>query len=285
MSENAVFLSVNESVSKYLKQISNFPLLNAQEELEVAKRIEKGDVEAKKQLIQANLRLVVSIIRKNVVNTNLSFFDLIQEGNSGLMVAVEKFNYKLGYRFSTYATWWIKQAVFKAISEQSYSVKIPVYVQETVSKYSKIKADMEAIKQDEVKVDEVAKKMNIPPQKMENFINAFSPHVSINSEFEASDGKEVCLSDILSGPNPYGDKFAEFDDFKKDLKSVLEKLKNREKEVLIRRFGLDDVEKKTLEEIGKTYGVTKECIRQTELRAIKKLREICEKNNLLTCYI
>ena len=282
---NAVFLSFNESVDKYLRQISKYPLLSAKEEYEVAKRVKEGDANAKRQLIQSNLRLVVSVIKKNVVNSNLTFFDLIQEGNTGLMIAVDKFNYKLGYRFSTYATWWIKQTIFKAISEQSYSVKIPVYVQETVSKYSKLKAQMESMYHNEVKMSEVAQKMNIPPQKMESFLNAFTVSLSLNSEFEASDGKEVCLGDILASKNPYGSEFAEFDEFKKDLNNILDKLKIREKDIIKRRFGLDDTKKNTLEEIGISYGVTKECIRQTELRAIKKLRDICSKNDLLSCYI
>ena len=282
---NAVFLSFNESVDKYLRQIAKYPLLSAKEEYEIAKKIKHGDSKAKKQLIQSNLRLVVSVIKKNVVNSNLTFFDLIQEGNTGLMIAVEKFNYKLGYRFSTYATWWIKQMIFKAISEQSYSVKIPVYVQETVSKYSRLKARMEAMYHNEVKLSEVAQKMNIPPKKMESFLNAFTSSLSLNSEFEASDGKEVCLGDILASKNPYGSEFAEFDELKKDLSNVLDRLKTREKDVIKRRFGLDDTKKNTLEEIGISYGVTKECIRQTELRAIRKLRDICLKDDLLSCYI
>lgn len=281
---NVVFLSFNESVDKYLRQISKYPLLSAKEEFEIAKRIKQGDQEAKKQLIQSNLRLVISVIKKNVVSSNLSFFDLIQEGNAGLIIAVDKFNYKLGYRFSTYATWWIKQTIFKAISEQSYSVKIPVYVQETVSKYSKLKSQMESMYHSEVKLSEVAEKMNIPPKKMENFLNAFNASLSLNSEFEASDGKEVCLGDILADKNPCSE-VVEFDEFKKDLDFALDKLKSREKDVLQRRFGLNNLEKDTLEEIGITYGVTKECIRQTEIRAIKKLRDICEKDGLLSCYI
>ena len=187
----------DDLLNKYIRKISRIPVLSADEEKELAKRAKAGDIDARRQLVQANLRLVVSITKKTVQVTALPMIDLIQEGNLGLMVAVEKFDYTLGYRFSTYAAWWIKQAVFKAISEQSRCVKIPVYIQETLSKFSKIKAELEQKYNASVKNEEVAKKMNVAPEKIDSFLSEFNKSVSIDAQYELQGGSEVTLADVL----------------------------------------------------------------------------------------
>ncbi|MEI8389125.1 MAG: RNA polymerase sigma factor RpoD/SigA [bacterium] len=278
--------SIDDSYGNYLKKINFQKLLTAQEELEIGKKIKQGDENARKKLIQSNLRLVVSIAKK-YTNYGLSFQDLIQEGNMGLMVAAGKYNYKLGYKFSTYATWWIKQSIYKAIAEQTYSMKIPVYVQEIISKYTKVKREMEKNSECNVSAKEISEKLNIPESKIDNYLEAFSRSISLDAEYQTGDGGTVKLSDFLEDSNSYSDKDTEFNHLKTDIKNILGRLKDREKLVLRMRYGLDSsgIKPKTLEEIGKIYGVTKECIRQTELRAIKKIRSLCDKENLLFAYL
>ncbi len=215
--------------------------------------------------------------------SGLPFVDLIQEGNLGLMAAVDKFNYKLGFKFSTYAGWWIKQAMFKAISEQSHCMKIPVYIQETLSKYSKLKSGMEQESNSNVKLEDVAKKMNIAPDKIEMFLSAYTKTVSIENGIEKNDGKELNVADILADEKTLVSENIEYQSLKNDIDNVISTLKDREQEVVRMRFGLGDSEKYTLEEIGNLYGVTKECIRQTELRALRKMKESGQE--LLACYI
>ena len=169
----------DQNLSNYIKEISKIRNLTIEEEQEYAKMAKDGDIHAKQRLIRANLKLVVTIAKKVIHSSKLPMIDLIQEGNIGLMVAVDKFNWKFGYRFSTYASWWIKQAMFKAISEQSHSVKIPVYIQETLSKYSKLKSEMEKETHKEVKISDVAKKMNIEPEKINNFLGAYKKTLSL----------------------------------------------------------------------------------------------------------
>lgn len=283
---NNIMPAVNDDVlNTYIRKISKIPVLGAAEEKELAKLAKEGNTEARRRLVQANLRLVVNITRKTVQVTNLPLIDLIQEGNLGLMVAVEKFDYTLGYRFSTYAAWWIKQAVFKAISEQSRCVKIPVYIQETLSKFSKIKAELEQKYNTSVKNEEVAKKMNISPEKIDTFLSAYNKSVSIDANYELQGGSEVALADILVDEK--ADVFASIENqgLKKDLEYVISQLKEREQSVVRMRYGLGHWTRKTLEEIGNLYGVTKECIRQTENRALKKIREINNSTNLLTAYV
>lgn len=199
------------------------------------------------------------------------------------MVAVEKFNYKLGYKFATYAGWWIKQAMFKAISEQSHCMKIPVYIQETLSKYSKIKYRMEQISNKSVKTEDIAKKMNIAPEKIEMFLSAYTKTVSIENGIEKDNGKELNVADILADEKSSISENAEYNSLKKDINNVISTLKDREQKVVKMRYGLGDCEKHTLEEIGNIYGVTKECIRQTEIRALKKMKSTG--GELLSCYI
>ena len=273
----------DNTLSTYLREISAYPQLTQEQEVELAKRIENGDLEAKQKLIQANLKLVVTIARKSIHMSSLPIIDLIQEGNVGLMVAAEKYNYKLGYRFATYAAWWVKQAMFKAISEQSHCMKIPVYIQETLSKFSKVKTLMEQEVNDVVKNEDVAKKINIAPDKIEMFLSAYTKTISIENGLERGDGKELNVADILADNNSLVSVNMEYQSLKNDLNNVISTLKEREQEVVKMRYGLDDSEKHTLEEIGNLYGVTKECIRQTELRALKKLKMTGE--DLLSCYI
>lgn len=282
--KNEVIEASNDTVLKcYLREIADYPQLTFEEEKKLAQLIECGDSSAKQQLIQANLRLVVTIARKAIHMSSLPMIDLIQEGNMGLMLAVEKYNYRLGYRFSTYAGWWIKQAMFKAISEQSYCMKIPVYIQETLSKFSKVKSQMEQESNTQVKTEDVAKKMNIAPDKIETFLSAYSKTISIENGLERNDGKEMNIADILADDSTLVSENIEYQSLKHDINNIISTLKQREQEVVKMRYGLDDNERYTLEEIGNIYGVTKECIRQTELRALKKMKMSGE--NLLSCYI
>ena len=270
-------------LTSYLREIADYPQLNVEEEKALAIRIENGDSDAKRELIQSNLKLVVTIARKAIHMSALPMIDLIQEGNLGLMIAAEKFNYKLGYRFSTYAGWWIKQSMFKAISEQSHCMKIPVYIQETLSKYSKVKYQMEQSTNSQVKTEDVAKKMNISPDKIEMFLSAYTKTISIENGLERNYGKELNVADILADEKTLISENVEYESLKNDIQNVISTLKDREQEVVKMRYGLDNSERYTLEEIGNIYGVTKECIRQTELRALKKMK--LSGGALLSCYI
>lgn len=284
--KNEIIDGSNDSVlSNYIREISDYRSLTPSEEKDLAKRAKEGDVQAKKQLIKANLKLVVTIAKKAIHMSNLPMTDLIQEGNMGLMVATDKFNYKLGYKFATYASWWIKQSMFKAISEQSHCMKIPVYIQETLSRFSKLKREMERESNSQVKTEDVAKRMNISAEKIDTFLNAYSKTISIESGLENSDGKEMNIADIIEDKKASATQEVEFEDLKTDILNVISTLKEREQEVVKLRYGLEDNTKKTLEEIGNIYGVTKECIRQTELRALKKMRFSVLGQQVLTAYV
>ncbi len=274
----------DDSFSAYVKKISKVRVLSADEEKCVAKRAFEGDLIAKQELVQANLKLVLTIAKKVIHVAKLPMIDLIQEGNLGLMIAAEKFNYKLGYKFSTYASWWIKQSMFKAISEQAYCMKIPVYVQETLSKFSKIKSQMEQKYNCSVRNEEVAREMKIEPNKIDAFLNAYNKSLSIEGEFELSTGKAVSMADVLVDENAGVSKDVEFESLKNDIVFIVSTLKEREAEVVKMRYGLEELKRRTLEEIGSMYGVTKECIRQTELRALKKLRMLVDREGLLAGY-
>lgn len=274
----------DDTFKLYVKEISKIRSLSVSEEREIARLAFEGDLLAKQKLVQANLKLVLTIAKKVIHVAKLPMIDLIQEGNLGLMIAAEKFNYKLGYKFSTYAAWWIKQSMFKAISEQAYCMKIPVYVQETLSKFSKIKSQMEQKYNCSVKNEDVAREMNIEPNKIDAFLNAYNKSLSIEGEFELNSGKEVSMADILVDDKASVTQKIEFESLKNDIAFVVGKLKEREAEVVRLRYGLDELKRSTLEEIGNIYGVTKECIRQTELRALKKIRMLVEREGLLAEY-
>ena len=268
-----VSLSSNSAeLSEYLKKVNNIKPLEADEEKALALRAKNGDLFAKNRLVQANLKLVLTTARKAIHVSKLPLVDLIQEGNLGLMIAVEKFNPELGYRFSTYATWWIKQAMFKAISEQSYCMKIPVYIQETLSKFSKVKSEMEKAYNTQVTTQDVAKKMNIEPEKIDTYLSAYTSTVSIEGSFDANNGSELAVADVIADTKTNVEENIEYEELKKEIANVVSTLKDREQTVIKMRFGLEGCAKTTLEEIGKLFGVTKECIRQTEARALNKLR-------------
>ena len=264
--------SSNSDLGAYIRKISSIKPLEAQEEKDLAIKAQNGDLLAKKVLVQSNLKLVLTIARKAIHVSKLPLVDLIQEGNLGLMVAAEKFNPELGYRFSTYATWWIKQAMFKAISEQSYCMKIPVYIQETLSKFSKIKTEMERSYNCQVTNQDVAKKMNIEAEKIDTYLSAYSTTISIEGSFDANNGSELAVADILADNSTTVEENIEYEELKQEIANVVSTLKEREQTVIKMRFGLENFAKTTLEDIGKLYGVTKECIRQTEARALNKLR-------------
>ena len=284
--KNEILNSFNDELLKdYVREISDYRALSQDEEKLLAKQAKSGDLIAKKQLIKANLKLVITIAKKAIHVSGLPMTDLIQEGNIGLMIAADKFNYKLGYKFATYASWWIKQSMFKAISEQSHCMKIPVYIQETLSRFSKLKREMERECNSQVKTEDVAKKMNISADKIDSFLNAYSKTISIESGLENNDGKEMNIADIIEDKKASATYNAEFEDLKSDILNVISTLKEREQEVVKLRYGLEDNNKMTLEEIGNIYGVTKECIRQTELRALKKMRFSVLGQQVLTAYV
>ena len=284
--KNEILNSFNDDLLKdYIREISDYKALSQDEEKVLAKQAKSGDLNAKKQLIKANLKLVITIAKKVIHVSGLPMTDLIQEGNVGLMIAADKFNYKLGYKFATYASWWIKQSMFKAISEQSHCMKIPVYIQETLSRFSKLKREMERECNSQVKTEDVAKKMNISADKIDSFLNAYSKTISIESGLENNDGKEMNIADIIEDKKASATDNAEFEDLKSDILNVISTLKEREQEVVKLRYGLENNNKMTLEEIGNIYGVTKECIRQTELRALKKMRFSVLGQQVLTAYV
>ena len=282
--KSEVLVNENDStLSLYVRELAGVKTLSPLEEREIAKRAQEGDMTAKKKLVQANLKLVITIAKKAIHMSSLPMVDLIQEGNLGLMIAAEKFNYKLGYKFSTYASWWIKQSMFKAISEQGHCMKIPVYIQETLSKFSKLKSQMEKEYNCQVNTKDVAEKMNISADKIDTYLSAYSKSVSLEGGFENDNGKETSLAEILADEKSSVHSAVEYESLKNDIEIVVSTLKEREQDVVRMRYGLGNMAKKTLEEIGNIYGVTKECIRQTELRALKKMK--VQAQDVLSCYI
>ncbi len=285
----AKIVNFDENLGDYIKKISKYPILSTSEEKELANLIKKGDSEAKKKLVQSNLRLVFNVAKKSIHTTTLSFCDLIQEGNLGLMAAVDKFNPKLGYKFSTYAVWWIKQAMFKAISEQSYCMKIPVYIQETLSRYKKAKETLEKKYGCTINSSLAAREIGISEEKIDTFLNAYTKALSLETGFEklseTTGTREMSLCEIVEDEKQNLEKNILDRQLKNDINRALECLKSREKEVITLRFGLNENARKTLEEIGNIYGVTKECIRQIEKRALQKINSTKTSRELLIGYI
>lgn len=285
LNEVSAEYSSERSRAEYIKEVFKYPSLSAEDELKTAKEAKEGSIEAKQKLIKANLKLVVITAKKMLHTGNLPLIDLIQEGNIGLMAAADKFNWEFGYRFATYAVWWIKQAMFKAVSEQSHSVKIPVYIQETLSKYAKIKADIEKDGNTDADIKDIAEKMNIDESRINNYLNANKTALSLEGSYEMYNGSEVRLSDIIEDKKSSVSEDIEKEHLKSEIVKLLNGLKDREQKVITLRFGLNGEEKQTLEEIGKMYGVTKECIRQTEARALGRLRNNPQTLSLYSDYL
>ncbi len=263
-------ISIEDPVRMYLKEIGKVPLLSAEEEIDLAKRMELGDAEAKKRLAEANLRLVVSIA-KRYVGRGMLFLDLIQEGNLGLIKAVEKFDYRKGYKFSTYATWWIRQAITRAIADQARTIRIPVHMVETINKLIRVSRQLLQELGREPTPEEIAEEMNMPTDRVREILKISQEPVSM--ETPIGEEEDSHLGDFIEDDNvPAPADAAAFTLLKEQLVEVLGTLTEREQKVLRLRFGLDDGRARTLEEVGKEFNVTRERIRQIEAKALRKLR-------------
>ena len=263
-------VNIEDPVRMYLKEIGKVPLLTAEEEIELAKRMEEGDEEAKKRLAEANLRLVVSIA-KRYVGRGMLFLDLIQEGNLGLIKAVEKFDYNKGFKFSTYATWWIRQAITRAIADQARTIRIPVHMVETINKLIRVSRQLLQELGREPTPEEIAERMEIPVERVREIIKISQEPVSL--ETPIGEEEDSYLGDFIQDDNvPVPADAAAFTLLKEQLTDVLATLTERERKVLRLRFGLDDGRARTLEEVGKEFNVTRERIRQIEAKALRKLR-------------
>ncbi|MDO4291851.1 MAG: RNA polymerase sigma factor RpoD [Eubacteriales bacterium] len=263
-------ISIEDPVRMYLKEIGKVPLLSAEEEIELAKRMENGDEEAKKRLAEANLRLVVSIA-KRYVGRGMLFLDLIQEGNLGLIKAVEKFDYRKGYKFSTYATWWIRQAITRAIADQARTIRIPVHMVETINKLIRVSRQLLQELGREPTPEEISEEMNMPVDRVREILKISQEPVSL--ETPIGEEEDSHLGDFIQDDNvPVPADAAAFTLLKEQLVEVLSTLTDREQKVLRLRFGLDDGRARTLEEVGKEFNVTRERIRQIEAKALRKLR-------------
>lgn len=263
-------ITVDDPVRMYLKEIGKVPLLSAEEEIELAKRMEQGDEYAKKKLCEANLRLVVSIA-KRYVGRGMLFLDLIQEGNIGLIKAVDKFDWRKGYKFSTYATWWIRQAITRSIADQARTIRIPVHMVETINKLMRIQRQLLQEYGRDVKPEEIAKEMDLTVEKVREILKIAQEPVSLETpigEEEDSHLGDFIEDDKIASPSDA----ATFSMLKEQLMEVLGTLTDREQKVLKLRFGLEDGRARTLEEVGKEFDVTRERIRQIEAKALRKLR-------------
>ena len=263
-------VSIEDPVRMYLKEIGKVPLLSAEEEIELAKKMEQGDENAKKRLAEANLRLVVSIA-KRYVGRGMLFLDLIQEGNLGLIKAVEKFDYRKGYKFSTYATWWIRQAITRAIADQARTIRIPVHMVETINKLIRVSRQLLQELGREPTPEEIAEEMDMPVDRVREILKISQEPVSL--ETPIGEEEDSHLGDFIQDDNvPVPADAAAFTLLKEQLVEVLGTLIEREQKVLRLRFGLDDGRARTLEEVGKEFNVTRERIRQIEAKALRKLR-------------
>ena len=262
--------SAEDPVRMYLKEIGRIPLLSSEEEIELAKRMEMGDEEAKKKLSEANLRLTVSIA-KRYSGRGMQFLDLIQEGNLGLIKAVEKFDYRKGYKFSTYATWWIRQAITRAIADQARTIRIPVHMVETINKLIRVSRQLLQELGREPSPEEIAAEMNMPVERVREILKISQEPVSL--ETPIGEEEDSHLGDFIQDDNvPVPADAAAFTLLKEQLEEVLGTLTEREQKVLTLRFGLEDGRARTLEEVGKEFNVTRERIRQIEAKALRKLR-------------
>ncbi|MBB3109016.1 RNA polymerase primary sigma factor [Paenibacillus phyllosphaerae] len=263
-------IKINDPVRMYLKEIGRVPLLSADDEVELAKRIEHGDEEAKRRLAEANLRLVVSIA-KRYVGRGMLFLDLIQEGNMGLIKAVEKFDHTKGYKFSTYATWWIRQAITRAIADQARTIRIPVHMVETINKLVRVSRQLLQELGREPSPEEIAQEMDLSTEKVREIMKIAQEPVSLETPIGEEDDSH--LGDFIEDQEALAPAdAAAYELLKEQLEDVLDTLTEREENVLRLRFGLDDGRTRTLEEVGKVFGVTRERIRQIEAKALRKLR-------------
>jgi len=263
-------VGIDDPVRMYLKEIGRVPLLTPEEEIELAKRMEKGDEEAKRRLAEANLRLVVSIA-KRYVGRGMLFLDLIQEGNLGLIKAVEKFDYRKGYKFSTYATWWIRQAITRAIADQARTIRIPVHMVETINKLVRISRQLLQVLGREPTPEEIAKEMGISAEKVREIIKIAQEPVSL--ETPIGEEEDSHLGDFIEDQDAKAPaEEASHTLLREQLDEVLSTLTDREQKVLRLRFGLDDGRARTLEEVGRKFGVTRERIRQIEAKTLRRLR-------------
>ncbi|WP_413627357.1 RNA polymerase sigma factor RpoD [Fructilactobacillus vespulae] len=263
-------VKINDPVRMYLKEIGRVPLLTADEEVQLALRIEENDESAKQELAEANLRLVVSIA-KRYVGRGMQFLDLIQEGNMGLMKAVEKFDYRKGFKFSTYATWWIRQAITRAIADQARTIRIPVHMVETINKLIRVQRQLLQDLGREPLPSEIGAEMDMPTSKVRNILKISQEPVSLETPIGEEDDSH--LGDFIEDKDATSpEEHASYELLKEQLEGVLDTLTDREENVLRLRFGLDDGRTRTLEEVGKVFGVTRERIRQIEAKALRKLR-------------